>query len=135
MSISALNPAFASFAKTPMTNAQRGSAASFEDRLRTAPEDEKTQRARKAAQAFVGVVFIEPILAALRETSQATGAFAPGDAERRFGPLLDQHLAERITSNPNFPLVDSLEKHFLDMSNGPADDPHHAINGELDVVG
>ncbi len=135
MSVLAINPATASSTQAPLRNWRRDRTMSFEDQLRAAPAEDKTQKARKAAQQFVGVVFIEPILASMRETNQATGAFAPGDAERRFGPLLDQHLSDRITSSSNFPLVDSLEKHFLSINAGRASGEPLTTNGELDVVG
>ena len=44
----------------------------------------------------------------MREHSQATGPFAPNISEKRFGPLMDQHIADRITKAANFPLVDVI---------------------------
>lgn len=66
------------------------------------------ETAREAATAFVSSAFIMPVLAALREGSAAEGPFAPGTAERRFGPMLDQQLADRITGAARFPLVEAL---------------------------
>jgi Rod binding domain-containing protein len=82
---------------------------SFQQALRMAKEAEP---AKEVAQKLVSLAFIEPVLAKLRETNQAAGPFAPSNAERRFGPLFDQHLADRITSSANFPLVESLRDHL-----------------------
>jgi len=88
---------------------------SFEAQLRAAGKEREIRQARTAMQQFVSATFVEPLLSQLRSTSQAEGPFAPGDAERRFGPLLDQHLADRMTASGNFPLVDRLEEHIFSV--------------------
>jgi len=93
--------------------APRRGEPSFEARLNEAGKGAAVDQARRTVQQFVGVAFVQPMLAHLRTTTRAAGPFAPGDAERRFGPLLDQHLADRITASPNFPLVNRLEEHIL----------------------
>jgi len=75
-----------------------------------------TSIARTAAEQFVSGVFIQPVLAMMRESSMAAGPFAPGDAERRFGPMLDQRLADSITRTARFPLIDRIERQIVDAS-------------------
>jgi hypothetical protein len=66
--------------------------------------------ARGAAARFVGMAFLEPMLASLREHSMAAGPFAPTSAERRFGPMLDGLLADRIAEATNFPITDAVAR-------------------------
>jgi hypothetical protein len=68
--------------------------------------------AREAAGQLVASTFLMPILSKLRETSQAAGPFAPSTAEKRFGPLLDQHLADRIIKASNFDIVDVIADRY-----------------------
>jgi hypothetical protein len=82
----------------------------FEGHLQAATREEKLTT---AAEQLVAGVLVLPVLDQLRESSQAAPPFAPGDAERRFGPLLDQALADRITRSANFPLVDRVREHLL----------------------
>ncbi|MHC4948884.1 MAG: hypothetical protein ACYTG1_11575 [Planctomycetota bacterium] len=83
-----------------------GVATTFAAHLDAARGDGSAPRA--AAAAFVANAFVQPVLASLRESTLATGPFAPGSTEKRFGPLLDRHLADRIASAPEFPLVDAI---------------------------
>lgn len=69
-----------------------------------------TDEARTAAAQFVGMAFIQPLLAQMRESSIAEGPFAPTTAEKRFGPLMDQMLSDRITLAADFPLVDAVAR-------------------------
>jgi Rod binding domain-containing protein len=66
--------------------------------------------ARTAAEQLVATAFIAPILARMRASVFAEAPFAPSAAERRFGPLLDQHLADRIVHASRFPLVDEVAR-------------------------
>ena len=77
---------------------------------------------REAAENLVSSAFITPVLAALRSSNQAAEPFAPGTAERRFGPLLDQHIADSIVKGGNFGLVDSIVERFM-----PAEQRMHGV--------
>jgi hypothetical protein len=63
---------------------------------------------REAMMKLVASALVLPALATLRETPFREGPFAPGEAERRFGPLLDQAVADRVIKGANFPLIDVL---------------------------
>jgi hypothetical protein len=67
-----------------------------------------------AARRLVAATFVEPIVREARENSAATGRFAPGVAEQRFGHLMDRSLADAIVSQPGFAGVASLERRLLD---------------------
>ena len=64
--------------------------------------------ARQAAEQLVSTSLVLPILASMREGTFLSGPFKPGTMERRFGPMLDVHTAEAITSSSRFDLVDSV---------------------------
>ncbi|TVQ51621.1 MAG: hypothetical protein EA377_12220 [Phycisphaerales bacterium] len=76
---------------------------------------EKTlrEKAQEAAEQFVASSLVIPILATLREnTFNATGPFAPNMAEKRFGPVFDQHVADRVVKAANFPIVDTIADRY-----------------------
>ena len=72
------------------------------------PRGDFAATARDAAARLVSSALVLPILESLRDTPFLEGPFAPGHAERRFGPLLDMHLADRITTASGFGLVDAI---------------------------
>ena len=84
-------------------------AMQFEDATRNG----EMETLRDAAEQLVSSSFILPILSMIRESSISEGPFAPGMAERRFGPLFDQHIADSITKASNFPLVDAIVDRYL----------------------
>lgn len=65
--------------------------------------------ARRAAEDFVAMAFVEPLLAQLREGNNAAAPFAPGPAERQFGEIMDQVMSRQIVRASRFGLVDRLE--------------------------
>ena len=92
--------------------------------------------AREAASQLVASTLILPVLQQLRESGfmSPDNPLAPTSAERRFGPLLDQEIADRITNATNFPLIDAIVEQY------PADDSGSALRkdssrqgGSIDV--
>ncbi|MGD1915169.1 MAG: hypothetical protein ACFCBV_03145 [Phycisphaerales bacterium] len=78
--------------------------------------DPSTASARKAAEDFVSMAFVQPLLAQLRETNNAAAPFAPGPAERQFGELMDQVLSKQIVRASSFPLVERIESDLSERS-------------------
>ena len=68
--------------------------------------------ALEAARTLVSEGFVKPIFSQLREGNMAADAFKPGVAEKRFRPLLDAMLAERVVSSTGFPAVDVAADRF-----------------------
>lgn len=66
------------------------------------------QQAREAAVELVSSAFIVPILERLHESPFQVEPFAPNFAEKRFAPLLDEKIADRIVGSANFKLVDAI---------------------------
>lgn len=54
-----------------------------------------------------------PILAQLRESNNAAAPFGPGMYEKRMGPMLDAHIADRIVSAQRLPIVDAVRDRML----------------------
>ncbi|MFK7882592.1 MAG: hypothetical protein AB8F26_00225 [Phycisphaerales bacterium] len=71
------------------------------------------QRARDAAEKLVSTTLIEPILKEVRANNRAAAPFAPTQAEKQFGSLLDHRLANDIVASSNFPIVDRLAQDLL----------------------
>jgi Rod binding domain-containing protein len=75
-----------------------------------APRTTEPEKARQAAEDFVAMAFVEPILEQIRETNQAAPPFAPTNGEKQFRAMLDATLAREITRAARFPLVDRLAR-------------------------
>jgi hypothetical protein len=104
--------------------------------------DARAQReARKAAEDFVSIAFIEPVLKKLRETSNAAPPFAPGPAEKQFRSMMDAQIARQVVRAAHFPLVDELARRMLhspqaapqartpDVAPAPAEAPKKGDDG------
>jgi len=81
------------------------------------------EAARRAAEEFVSISMVQPILASLRETEDAAAPFAPGDAERRFRPMLDAEIARRIVQREDYALVNEVARRMLERTGGAAGAP------------
>jgi len=93
--------------RTPGAVSGGAGVGSFGDRLAAAGSPGAS--AREAAEEFVAMALVQPILAQLRETNAAAEPFAPGPVEKAFGPLMDAAAARRITSASGWGLVDRIE--------------------------
>lgn len=71
--------------------------------------------AREVAETFVAVALVEPALKQARESTWAAPPFAPSQAEKQFGALIDSHVAREVTRAANFPLVDRLARNMRSM--------------------
>ena len=93
----------------PVADTRRGSPAS----CRQLPSGSDRRR-RPSNSCHIACL---PILASMREAF-LSGPFKPGTMERRFGPMLDVHTAEAITSSSRFGLVDSVVDQLVGSSSG-----------------
>jgi Rod binding domain-containing protein len=91
-------------------------SSDFERALRAGGHGKEADEARRVAQQLVAETFIKPVLKQVRETRLIADRFAPGDAERRFGPLLDERIADRMTQREGFPLVDAVADHLMSIT-------------------
>jgi hypothetical protein len=86
-------------------------------------------RAREAAMQMIASTFIVPVLSEARQGEFLEEPFAPGDSERRFGPLFDQELADRIVHAAEFPMLDSILRRYPRFAQ-----PAAAAQGGVHVV-
>lgn len=94
--------------------------ASFSQALQDAARGRDRAAARDAATQLVSSVFVMPVLASLHDSPFLEPPFAATYAEKQFQPLLDRHLADRITGGANFPLVDVIVDRLLGPARPPA---------------
>lgn len=120
MNVSLLQPVTPGVAK-PAAAAVRAPERSFGSTLGGAlrapdsPDD-----ARKAAEEFVAIAFVQPILKEVRESNQAAPPFGPTEAEKAFGPLLDAEIARQVVAKERYGLVDRVARQLL-QSGGAAE--------------
>ncbi len=91
----------------------RASGVAFADVLSDTNRTTDEATVREAATQLVSSAFLQPIFAQLRESSLAEGPFKAGAAERRFGPLLDSHLADHVAGATRFNLVDAIVNRLM----------------------
>ncbi len=63
---------------------------------------------RKAAEDFVAIALIQPILKTLRESDKSPPPLGPGPAEKQFRSLADAQVARQIVRGGRWPLIDSM---------------------------
>ncbi len=68
---------------------------------------------RQAAAQLVASTFIMPVLQSMHDSPFLKPPFAPGFAEKQFQPLLDQQVADRLTSAARFPLIDVITDRLM----------------------
>lgn len=91
-------------------------------------------KARAAAEQFVSIALVQPLLTQLRETNHAAPPFAPSSAEKQFQGLFDAQVAQRITRAKRFPLVEAVAAQLTQRLNaeqpsGPERPPEPASAG------
>lgn len=78
------------------------------------------EAAREAAENFVALTLVQPVLDLVRETSEAAEPFKPTQAEQQFGGLLDARIASDLVKSARFPLVDRLARDLLKNAGEPS---------------
>lgn len=100
------------------TSASGDGNASFDDVFTT----ERGRLAREAAGQFVADAFVVPALQTLRDGPFAVedGPFATTTTERRFGPMFDSLIADRIVKDTKWPLIDTVARQLLNKGRDAA---------------
>ena len=99
--------------------------AGFSAVLGRASADGDREIVRQAAAQLVASTFIMPVLQSMHDSPFLKPPFAPGFAEKQFQPLLDQQVADRLTSAARFPLIDVI----VDRLMGPENPTPHSSRG------
>jgi len=77
----------------------------------------RAEDAQVAAQQLLSSALILPILSSLRDSPfLEDGPFAPGIAEERFMPMLDQEFADRIAKSSSFTLDELIMDRLVESS-------------------
>ena len=71
------------------------------------------ERADAAARQLVGQAFLVPLLKEVRESTSAQGMFAPGAAEKRFGPIGDHQMADALMTRLDLDVVTNVRQYML----------------------
>ncbi|HWB20958.1 MAG TPA: hypothetical protein VG711_11705 [Phycisphaerales bacterium] len=96
------------------------SSPDFQSLLNANANQNDDRSLRDSASKLVSSAFLLPLLQEVRDSTMAVGPFAPGIAEKRFGPMLDQRIADAVASSPNFPLVNAIVNRYK----------HHVTNAQ-----
>jgi len=111
----------------------RAAGDPFQRLLSAAQGPNAEQQVRQAATKFVSSAFVKPVLEMMHESPFAEEPFKPNAAQRRFTPLLDQHMADRITRGANFPLVDRIVEQVLNAAGASSTRTNSAAREGIDV--
>ena len=71
------------------------------------------ERADAVARQLVGQAFLVPLLKEVRESTCAQGMFAPGAAEKRFGPIVDHQMADALMTRLDLDVVTNVRQYML----------------------
>ena len=71
------------------------------------------ERADAVARQLVGQAFLVPLLKEVRESTSAQGMFAPGAAEKRFGPIVDHQMADALMTRLDLDVVTNVRQYML----------------------
>ena len=78
------------------------------------------QLAKRSAENFVSMTFVQPLLKQLRSSNHSAPPFAPTQGEQQFQGLMDAELAQRIVKAAHFPLVERITRDVLERTRGAA---------------
>ena len=107
------------------------SGASFAEALQKAAQTHGRPAAREAATQLVASALLVPVLDAMYERPLAEPPFAPTAVEKRFAPMLSQHLADRIIGAANFSLVNTIVDRLLGPETPAPEAPSESDHVEL----
>ena len=71
------------------------------------------ERADAVARQFVAQAFLVPLLKEVRESTSAHGMFAPGAAEKRFGPIVDHQMADALMTRLDLDVVAKVRQDLI----------------------
>lgn len=110
MTITPIHPAMNAVvpSNAPVRHTHRHEAFPDPRRITREPRAAGDSPVRNAAEQLVASAFLVPMLAEVRDSSFGVGAFAPNIVEKRFGPMLDQQIADHVISAGRLGLVDAI---------------------------
>lgn len=73
------------------------------------------QQMREVAEQFVSGAFLQPLLKQMQDDPFRSDLMHGGFAEDSFQSQLNTIIADRIAAKPDFPIVDALHKHIMNV--------------------
>ena len=92
----------------------------IENRLASRADATPEQEARSIAENFVAKVFIEPMLALVRESNDQPPPFGPGPGEKQFASLMDAQRSIDLVRAAEWPIVERLTNDLTRTPDRPA---------------
>jgi Rod binding domain-containing protein len=102
-------------------SARQDSFSTVISRARTRLDDAAAapeEKARTAAEQLVAITFVQPVLKIARQSQGGSAPFAPTEAERRMGALMDAQVAQQLVHAAHFPIVERVARQLLEKHNG-----------------
>jgi hypothetical protein len=87
--------------------------AALEQAIGSAGHPDVLEKIDTAARQLVAQTFFTEMLAHQRDGTFAAGPFGPTMAEQRFGPMFDQHVAERMAQRSDLALTTHVKHRVL----------------------
>lgn len=99
-----------SSARSTLDRADFAAILGIADRVAAGPAPTGAESARAAAEEFVARVFIEPVLAEVRNSNTLPPPFGPGPGEKQFAGLIDAKRAMDMVRSADWPIVERLTR-------------------------
>lgn len=93
--------------------------------------DRPSEEGRRAAEQLLSTAFIMPVLRQVREMNNAPAPWGPTEAEKQFGPLLDQRMADDLVRAGNWKIVERLAR---DLSRLGPETPNREVRDGVDRI-
>lgn len=105
-------------ARSALDRADFASILGIADRVADGPAPTGAESARAVAEEFVARVFIEPVLAEVRNSNTLPPPFGPGPGEKQFAGLIDAKRAMDMVRSVDWPIVDRLTRDLTRGADG-----------------
>jgi len=102
----------------PRAHAQADAKTEAQATQPTKDEQDQRKKVREAAEEFVSMALVEPVLAKMRAMNSAAEPFAPGAYEKAFAPFVDSAWSKGIVRAEGWSLVERVEQW---MTRNPAE--------------
>lgn len=90
-------------------------------RVTSTGDQSPEELARKSAEQFVAMTFVQPLLKQMRESDHSAAPFAQTQGQKQFQSLIDADLSQKIVRASNFPLVNRLQSDLLEKVRSKVD--------------
>jgi Rod binding domain-containing protein len=93
----------------------------------------RADQAKEAAEKLVSTTFIKPILSEARKMDNAPAPFKPTQAEKMFGAMLDNKIADELVAKLRLPLAQRMTSDMVDRI--PESERGQVATKRVDILG